>query len=134
VIIYNIINLKKGKYIILAIDDIRDCKGADLIARNYELGCFCIDLMDRMYNSRWELWIDHDLGENKTGYDIINYIESNYHNFVGSKPPEIVKILSANPVGRDRIIRALNSMNYIQLTRNGELIWKFDKIKKQMKF
>lgn len=63
-----------------------------------------------MQKEHWNvLWLDHDLGEDKTGYDIICWIEEN--DFTGSiKKPEIIICVSSNPVGRNKINSAIKRM------------------------
>ena len=45
--------------------------------------------------------LDHDLGEEKTGYDICKYIIENNIHF------DKIKIHTSNPVGRDNMIQLL---------------------------
>ena len=53
---------------------------------------------------------DHDLGEEKTGYDIAKYIVEN-----NIEINEGFKIHSANPVGRFNISQLLNHYGYKEL-------------------
>lgn len=106
--------------IILAIDDERECKGADIIVRNYVLGINAIKSINKTNPNDWELWIDHDLGGEKTGYDIINFIEEQ------NIRPKVVKIISANPVGVERISLALNSMKYVRAIIDNKIVWVFE--------
>lgn len=56
-----------------------------------------------------ELSLDHDLGYDKTGYDVLSWIEEKVitSNF---KPPRIITIHSQNPAGVDRMKLALQSI------------------------
>jgi len=56
-----------------------------------------------------ELSLDHDLGRKKTGYDIILWMEKEL--MTGAfELPSVIKIHTANPVGRQKMIAAINSM------------------------
>lgn len=52
------------------------------------------------------LCLDHDLGEEKTGYDICKYIVEN------SIPISLIQIHSANPVGRANMNQLLTHYGY----------------------
>ena len=53
----------------------------------------------------WDvLYLDHDLGEEKTGYDILTWLEQN----MDKRPGKIV-LVTSNIVGRDRMALALCS-------------------------
>ena len=46
--------------------------------------------------------LDHDLGEEKTGYDVVKFMaEENIW-------PSVVKVHSMNPVGRDNMLSVIN--------------------------
>lgn len=83
----------------LLIDDLRDIK-ADVICRTYESAEL---IVKSIWLHDWTLLLDHDLGESKTGYDIINLM------LESSNIPGHIFIVSSNPVGRDNIGRALDS-------------------------
>jgi hypothetical protein len=51
--------------------------------------------------------LDHDLGEEKTGYDFLCFLEDRHHD--DSMMP-IILIHTANPVGRQRMQLALASI------------------------
>jgi hypothetical protein len=75
------------------VDDIRNPKNNNLyIIRHYQ---DCIDLLTT--DKIDFISLDHDLGEEKTGYDIVKFIVKE-----GIKIPHI-NIHSANPVGRDNM-------------------------------
>jgi hypothetical protein len=52
------------------------------------------------------LCLDHDLGEEKTGYDICKYLVEN------SIPVSLIQIHSANPVGRANMNQLLTHYGY----------------------
>ena len=81
----------------LYLDDIRQPKHNNFyIVRNYE---DCIHILKN--NTVYFLSLDHDLGEEKTGYDVAKYLVQE-----GIEIREI-NIHSANPVGRDNIIQLI---------------------------
>lgn len=89
------------------LDDIRNPKTNDwVIVRNYK---DCIELINLLtYKDELfeEISMDHDLGEEHTGYDVAKYIESLcYH---GMKCPKW-NIHSANTVGSENIKRAMEN-------------------------
>lgn len=53
--------------------------------------------------------LDHDLGEGSTGYDFVVWLEHQIilHNY----PKPVIKIHSANPVGRENMMRAIKSFS-----------------------
>ena len=87
----------------LFVDDIRDIPEGWLCVRNYmdaiaTLSLFVVE----------ELSLDHDLGEEKTGYDIACWIEEKA--ITSSWVPPKIKVHSANPVGRARILQVIESI------------------------
>lgn len=75
----------------LFVDDERECPAGWLLARNYAQA---IEALRRFHIVAVSL--DHDLGEERTGYDVACWIEEHArHVAIGSH--------SANPVGRARI-------------------------------
>lgn len=96
--------------IILFIDDLRESKNyvteknynVIITARNYA------DAIDWLSNNGWVdiVYFDHDLGEDKTGYDIAKYIVENKIKLKG------FKIHSSNPVGRFNIRQLLEHYGY----------------------
>jgi hypothetical protein len=76
----------------LLIDDMRNIF-ADDIARTYQEGIAF--LRKTKYT---HLWLDHDLGEGKTGYDVMCWLEQNQQHL-----PDKIICISANPVGNKRI-------------------------------
>lgn len=88
----------------LLIDDVREV-GTDAIARTSK------EAFELLTQQDWsELYIDHDLGEDVTGYNIIVWMLEN----PAIKNPEFVQIVSSNPVGRENIAKALVSHGYIR--------------------
>jgi hypothetical protein len=86
---------------VLAIDDLRDMIQASVVARNYDEG-----IRQLQTNGPWDvLLLDHDLasfdetGKEKTGYDVMCWLEENTQYL-----PAKIECVSANPVGRARII------------------------------
>lgn len=86
---------------VLAIDDLRELPQASVLARSYDEG-----IRQLMLNGPWDvLLLDHDLasfdesGREKTGYDIMCFLEENIQYLPGR-----IECVSANPVGRSRII------------------------------
>lgn len=77
---------------ILLIDDMRTVPNA-VIARDFKTG------LQMLEDQSWDvLLIDHDLGEEKTGYDIMCWLEEH-----PEKVPKRIICVSSNPVGRKRI-------------------------------
>lgn len=94
------------KYIkkVLVIDDVRSIEGLAedyiTVARTYEAGMFALK-----HQGPWDiLYLDHDLGQEETGYDIAKFLEEHI-NFL----PKEVKCISSNPVGRKNILQAVES-------------------------
>lgn len=74
-----------------------------------------IELLKDTANMVSHLSLDHDLGDDAnigTGYDVLLWIEE----AIGAMPrvlhyvPENITVHSANPVGRDRMMRAIESI------------------------
>lgn len=88
----------------LLIDDVRiiDC---DHTARNARDGIKALKSFPVTH-----LYLDHDLGDvdEPSGYDVLNMaIERN------CLPPNVF-LITANPVGRDRMVAALKSAGYVK--------------------
>jgi len=84
------------------VDDLRDID-ADTVARTYADAVKVADTLDL---SCATLYLDHDLGEEKTGYNFIMYL------IAEENLPKEVLIVSSNPVGRDNIGAALVQEGY----------------------
>jgi len=89
----------------LFVDDIREAPDSSwVIVRTAK------EAMDLLESGKIEvLSLDHDLGEDLTGYDIINWLERKVYNNEVESPKEIL-VHSANPVGVDNIKRAIRSI------------------------
>lgn len=79
------------------LDDLREAPQGYVTARTYEE---CIELLKN--NEVEVLSLDHDLGTDKTGYDVCLWLAENEY-FI----PEIY-IHSANPVGQMNMTQLLN--------------------------
>ena len=95
----------------LYVDDERPCPDGWVLARNYAEAFHHIDLRRVAVIS-----LDHDLGEDRTGYDIACYIEQLAHEDSSYKPPTIY-VHSANPVGRQNIERVIAAIDRAMATR-----------------
>lgn len=63
------------------------------LARSYKEG------IKHLESSSWDiLYLDHDLGCNKTGYDVMCWLEEHPEFLPGN-----ISFVSANPVGRQRM-------------------------------
>ena len=91
---------------ILFVDDIRvpQLKDDIEVVRNYNDAIFCLRNNTYDYIS-----LDHDLGEDKTGYDIAKYIVENQIQLKG------FKVHSANSVGRFNIVQLLTHYGYKEI-------------------
>ena len=79
---------------ILLIDDLRVFPEVTATARTYAEGILLL-----REGAPWdELWLDHDLGEEKSGYDVMCWIEEHPELLPGS-----IRLVTANPVGRERM-------------------------------
>lgn len=65
----------------------------------------CIHLLNNQNVT--EISLDHDLGQNKSGYDVAKFIEENANNNV--PPPNKISVHSQNPVGKKYIQIAVNN-------------------------
>lgn len=98
----------------LFVDDKRDPPTeAWLIARDYMTAIMALETGLITIIS-----LDHDLGDAKTGYDVICWIEKQVrtNDFI---PPKIMTCHSANPVGKTRIEQAIKAIN--KEKQNGSL-------------
>ena len=89
----------------LFVDDVRNSPDASWeIARTYK------EAVEMLESGKVNvLSLDHDLGEDLTGYDIINWLERKiYHEEM--EAPNKILVHSANPVGVNNIKRAINSI------------------------
>ena len=91
----------------LFVDDTRPCPAGWVLARTYK------EAMAHLFycsNGVSEVSLDHDLGEEKTGYDIACAIEEVAHTFDNYNPP-LIHCHSANPVGIKRIETVAKKVN-----------------------
>lgn len=79
------------------LDDVRDYPPGFVLARTYYE---CIELLQK--HDVHILSLDHDLGDERTGYDVCKYIVE-YNNW-----PDAIYLHTANPVGRDNMYQLLN--------------------------
>ena len=95
------------------LDDVRDAPDDSwTIARTYDE---CVNILMFTLDCVSDISLDHDLGEEKTGYDIAKLIEElvqDYNYF----PPRIF-VHSDNPVGRANMWAAIQSINRIMTAR-----------------
>jgi hypothetical protein len=100
---------------VLAIDDCRKCCGANVLCRTFNDGIMALDLM-----GPWnELELDHDLGEEKTGLDILRWLNKN-----PDKYPETIYIITANPVGLKNMVYELQDSGIMEKVNGYERQWK----------
>jgi len=94
----------------LWLDDIRPNPDGWIWVKNAD------ELFENVFNDEGnlvtEISFDHDLGENEfTGYEILNIIESMIHMGDWKTAIPIFHIHSANPVGRQNMQRAIDSIS-----------------------
>jgi hypothetical protein len=84
-------------YLKLFVDDLRNPPTQDwMVARSYGEAVAVLSTAPVV-----EISLDHDLGEDKSGYDVAKWmIESDTW-------PRIIRVHTANPVGRDNIFQLL---------------------------
>lgn len=94
----------------LAIDDVRPCEEANVVARNYQDGIDALTLL-RPFQV---LLLDHDLGYESispatgrelSGYDVCVFLETH-----PEYRPNEVWLISANPVGVQRMAQVLERL------------------------
>jgi len=85
---------------VLLIDDIRHVPVATKVARTFQEG------IDALQSQKWDiLLLDHDLGEEKSGYDVMCWLEQNPDHLPGE-----IACVSANPVGKARIEQVIRKL------------------------
>jgi len=83
----------------LWVDDCKPCPDGFAVARTYD------DALAMCRRFEYDaIYLDHDLGESRTGYDLLLQLHA-----IGRLPPR-VEVISWNPVGRARIIAALKEI------------------------
>lgn len=89
------------------LDDIRaPLEDWDVIVRNYES---CIKIL--MSGRVTELSLDHDLGTEKTGYDVLCWIE--FHVAEENFKPPIIWIHTSNLSAREKMMLAVEKINLL---------------------
>jgi len=90
----------------LLIDDIRELQ-ADRTARTFD------EALAALQSEVWDhVYLDHDLGDPmpaRTGTGICNWLKRN-----SAQRPKNIFLITANPVGRDRMGQILASIGYHQ--------------------
>ena len=81
----------------LLVDDLRNYN-AGYTARTYDQA---IELLNK-YEFSDGIMLDHDLGEEKTGYDVLKYIRDNDIIL-----PDVFQLITSNPVGRQNMGKVL---------------------------
>ena len=100
------------KMIKVLIDDMRELDGMNLVIRNYQS---YLNTKETLLNNDFELYLDHDLGEEKSGYDVIKDL------FESGIFPESIFVITMNPVGRKNIYDVLEYYHY-RKSKNGNWI------------
>jgi hypothetical protein len=90
------------------LDDVREAPEGWLLVRNVEQ---TLEILKSGEVS--ELSLDHDLGETETGYEVVTWIEEMVGLF-GFMPPRVIKVHSANPVGRKRMEQGIASIRKLE--------------------
>ena len=98
------------------IDDERLAPEGYRWCKNYNQAIAIIDYFSKCENGIDIICFDHDLGEEKSGYDIARYIAE--HQI----PIESYEVHTANPAGRKNIIQLLNHYGYKRVDRYGNII------------
>ena len=88
------------------IDDIRPAPKGYHWCKNYKQAIAMIDYFSACEGGIELISFDHDLAEEKSGYDIAKYLVENQSYIKG------YKVHSANPVGRFNIEQLLNHYGY----------------------
>jgi hypothetical protein len=86
------------------LDDVRKPPSGYTLVQTYEE---CVKLLET--GKVKELSLDHDLGTEKTGYDVVRWIEEKVA--MEDFNPPLIKIHSANPVGRRNMEAGISSIN-----------------------
>lgn len=95
---------------ILAIDDCKSFPEANITALTFEEG-----LLQLREGSWDELILDHDLGGPMTGYDIL--VIGLQENII----PNVVRLVSMNPIGKERMYNILIDHGYSSLNMTDHL-------------
>jgi hypothetical protein len=95
----------------LFVDDVRPCPTGWVLARNYDEACRYLAT-----NNCDMISLDHDLGEVKTGVDIVYFMVDNAHY------PKRVTLHTANPVGRKNMFQTLLRHGPYRIINSTELV------------
>jgi len=87
------------------LDDKRDCPEGWILAKTYKKA---IKLLET--GEVTEMSLDHDLGSNKTGYDVLIYIEQKMHKEIFTVPK--LRVHTSNPPARIRMRTAIEAIEY----------------------
>ena len=93
-----------GEYI--WIDDVRPAPEGFHWCKTYEEAIKVIDCYASDEYGIYMISFDHDLGEEKSGYDVAKYIVENHI------PVQLYRVHSMNPVGVHNITHLLNHYGY----------------------
>jgi mRNA-degrading endonuclease YafQ of YafQ-DinJ toxin-antitoxin module len=86
---------------ILCIDDVKTVLSATHTARTYNEAIIALT-----NDGPWDIvYLDHDLGGKKTGYDILCYLENNKDLL-----PKEIRLITLNPVGRANMLMKLKKL------------------------
>lgn len=96
----------------LYLDDIRKCPDGWVVARTAEEA---MNLL-KQNNDITEVSLDHDLGTEKTGHDVVNFIEELVVTDPTYNPPKI-HIHTSNPAGRLRMLAGVKNIQSLVFRR-----------------
>lgn len=117
----------KGIDVKLYVDDTREAPEGWTLARTFE------EAMRHIASGKVaHLSLDHDLGkaDGETGYDILKMIERAM-NQVGFKPPESIKLHTANPVGYHNMKLAVENIRKLEVKLGMRVPQKKDRKRKK---
>lgn len=98
----------------LAIDDVKECGYADIVARNARAGKLILRALVGIIT---KLYIDHDLGKGQpSGHDIIKWALG-----VGCLPDKVF-VISWNPPGRKALIATLLANGFKQIANSSDFV------------
>lgn len=81
------------------LDDLREAPKGWIDVRNYDE---MVGILKTLKGEEFEVSLDHDLGETKTGYDVCKWMVEN------ECYPTVVTIHTANPVGAKNMFQLLD--------------------------
>ena len=95
----------------LWVDDCKPAPTGFAIARSYDTALRMLRSFDYA-----ELYLDHDLGETRTGYDLLMQL------IAEGKVPARVECISWNPAGRKHILAALENFRVSAVNKQSDTI------------